>query len=153
MIKTIQGNILEATAGIIVHGCNAQGGPVGGLAKAIFDQYPAAQTAHENLVYAYTDKMSMLGKCSYYRTSNPNLIICNAVTQLFPGAGSLSYDAIESCFKEVATLMEVISSTEGSMPILFPKIGAGIAGGNWNIIEMIIDETVGKDHECILYVL
>jgi O-acetyl-ADP-ribose deacetylase (regulator of RNase III) len=33
----------------------------------------------------------------------------------------------------------------------YPKIGAGLAGGDWNIISSIIDkELIGEDHTLVL---
>lgn len=150
MFKTIQGNILDAAKGIIVHGCNATDGPVGGLAAAVFEKYPQSQLMHND--HVNTAWIPPLGTISVYKVSD-ELIIVNAITQRLPGAGTLSYDAVLECFKHVDSLANHIEeATQIQLPILYPKIGAGIAGGNWNIISTIIQETIGH-RECVLYTI
>jgi hypothetical protein len=39
------------------------------------------------------------------------------------------------------------------LALCFPMIGAGLGGGNWKIIEAIINETVPKDIETRCYQL
>ena len=37
--------------------------------------------------------------------------------------------------------------------IAIPKIGCGLAGGDWNIVEQLINDTVGDDLEIWVYEL
>jgi O-acetyl-ADP-ribose deacetylase (regulator of RNase III) len=43
--------------------------------------------------------------------------------------------------------------TESYPEIAIPKIGAGLAGGNWEIISRIIDDATGDDLDVYVYYL
>ena len=67
-------------------------------------------------------------------------IIVNAVTQDgFGRDGSryVDYDAIETCFRKINDRVDVWEVAEVAMP----RIGAGLGGGDWSIIEKIIVST------------
>lgn len=154
IIEEVRGNILNVTRGIIVHGCNATAGEVSGLAAQVFAAYPEAQVAHNNLAMSERFASLVLGKISVF-SPNAGLYIVNAITQSAPGGGSLSYDAMIKCFDKVKLLAADYAESQrynGNLPIVLPRIGAGIAGGNWNIIRTIIEE-VFVDNSVILYTL
>lgn len=150
MIKTVRGNILNASEGIIVHGCNSVGQMAGGLAAQVANRYPEALGVYVEQYYSRLTKAGKpygldLGSITFTAVEDRKFIV-NAVTQLYPGSGTLSYAAIYQCFMAVRRMTEVVD-----LPILFPQIGAGIAGGNWDTIYEIIDTTVG-DLDCTLYI-
>lgn len=160
MLTYIKGDLLAQPKGILVHGCNGTTLPAGGIAGAIFAKWPGAEDAHRQGVWRLTssEPKDALGTISVYipdyEGDVPDLIIINAITQSLPGAGTLSYDAIRDCFEEVGDYLTFYKPYFGNdMPIIIPKIGAGIAGGNWNIIERIIDKTISTEHEVNVYVL
>lgn len=74
-----------------------------------------------------------------------DLIIVNAITQKYygnDGTRYVDYDAVRLCFRHVAKF-----SRNVFMPIHYPAIGAGLAGGDWDIISAIIDEELENlDH-------
>jgi O-acetyl-ADP-ribose deacetylase (regulator of RNase III) len=140
-IKYRKGNLLDLTAGVIVHGCNMQGVMGSGVAKAIKDKYPKCYTAYvEGLNY----DCKLLGDVIWYVDVEKEITIANALTQEFYGRNPqtvyVSYDAISSCFKEVVKCNKGFND-----PIYFPKIGAGLGGGDWSIIEQLINDTDPKD--------
>ena len=47
----------------------------------------------------------------------------------------IDYEALRSCLNAVAAHTD--------SPVVMPKIGAGLGGGDWTVIEKIIDETLG----------
>ena len=67
-----------------------------------------------------------------------SLIVVNAYTQFFPGK-HLDYQALTLCLRKM-------NYTFISKHIGLPQIGAGIAGGNWEVILNII-KTELKDCE------
>ena len=88
-----------------------------------------------SVVWAYEDGMGR-GNC---RTVG-NMITQN---QWHPSYGvNADYDAIRSCFKEVdKRVVDLHYGTVREPPrIGMVKIGAGLAGGDWSIIEKIIEE-------------
>jgi O-acetyl-ADP-ribose deacetylase (regulator of RNase III) len=67
-------------------------------------------------------------------------IIVNAITQDGFGRDGkvyVNYDAIERCFKTINDRVHSWEVTEVALPF----IGAGLGGGDWNVIEEIINRT------------
>lgn len=139
MIEYRKGDLLNIKRGIIVHGCNAQGVMGSGVAKAVKEMYPGAFTQYSNDVMT---NWAGLGDISVYTAVPGELIIVSAITQEFygrePNTRYVSYDAIELCFARVFVLAEYIG-----VSVHIPKIGAGLAQGNWNIISTIIESLQG----------
>lgn len=147
-MKTIKGDILTIDRGIIVHGCNSHGVFGAGIALQIKKQFP-------DVFKTYARSNLTLGHITYLEVAESKYIV-NAITQQSTGIGKqISYDAIEDCFTRVVQLHKILSNKPENkdLPICFPLIGAGLGGGNWNIIEKIISETIPSDIETILYVL
>jgi O-acetyl-ADP-ribose deacetylase (regulator of RNase III) len=159
MIKSLTGNLLAITDGIIVHGCNPYPGGEGGLARLIFDKFPRAFNAHEAAMAEVAKVMQIYGRASRdgkvcncppmdvaLGTTSlamyDNLTIINAVTQSQPGSGSLSYTAIGDCFDAVRETALILGQSNRPNHIYFPMIGAGIAGGDWSIILPIIEKAL-----------
>lgn len=145
-------DILSATRGIIVHGCNATDLPAGGLARLIFEKYPYAEKAHHATInnYSLIQRRDALGQISILEQTD-DLHIVNAITQRLPGQGTLSYVAIQKCMVRINEYANQLRDNGIILPILFPKIGAGIAGGDWDKISYIIDQTIDKHHTTILF--
>jgi O-acetyl-ADP-ribose deacetylase (regulator of RNase III) len=135
MIHYKQGNLLDVTSGIIVHGCNMQGVMGAGVAKAISTTYPDCFVVYKR----YLDKFNIkLGDVIYYYDNNDELLIANALTQKYYGTSKrhVNYAAIVNSFQKIIQ----VAHLENFKTINVPKIGAGLAGGNWDIIaDLIID--------------
>ena len=134
----------------IAHGVNCSGGFGSGIAGQIALKYPTVK-------WDYLIQMKKginLGEI-YGSIVGDNRIIYNCATQLKYGRHPLdeklgmycSYDAIKS----VALELEMISRL-CHVSIGIPKIGAGLAGGDWNVIEAIFKE-VFTDINIYVYVL
>ena len=140
-IKTQVGNLMNVTAGHIVHGCNAQGVMGSGVALAVKNKYPEAYKAYKEV---YDAGNLYLGE-SYPGAVKSDLVIWNAVTQNLYGhkVRMVSYDAIQTCFESVN---QWITENKGMVltpeEVHIPMIGAARGGGNWNIIKTIIEETL-----------
>ena len=134
------GNLLDVTSGHIVHGCNAQGVMGSGVALAVKRKYPKA---YGDYIIEYQSNGLELGHCYPY-CPTPELIIWNAITQ--EGFGkptrNCSYDAIQTCFDQINLAVSILEEIGVVPEIHIPLIGAGLGGGNWNIISTIIEETV-----------
>ena len=105
-----------------------------GIAKAIKAEFPAAYEA--DLSTRRGDR-AKLGTCTFAEIdlNGSPLIVVNAYTQFdYRGRGpKVDYDAVRSCFRW-------IKRHHSGRRIGFPKIGAGLAGGDWTKISAIIDE-------------
>lgn len=149
MITRWKGDLLAVKQGILVHGCNCVGVMGAGIAAQVARRWPAVEAAYVVHCEDLGDKA--LGTITFHDL-NPGLFIINAMTQLAPGLGKqVSYDAVELCFKRILQIYEM--GHYWDVPLCFPALGAGLAGGKWPIIEAIIDETIPDRIEKRLYIL
>lgn len=137
-ITTRIGNLLTSVhEGHMVHGANAQGVMGSGYAKSLKEMYPLAYQDYRDI---YEDDGLELGTAYPYMPST-KLVIWNAITQEYYGqpGRNCSYDAIETCFADINAA--VLSLDEVVKEIHIPLLGAGLGGGNWEIIREIIEQT------------
>ena len=143
-MKKKKGNLitmaLEDKFDVIIHGCNCFCTMGAGIARSIKAAYPEAYQA--DLATKAGDR-SKLGTISYALCNG--VWVVNAYTQYRYGRGMhTDYDAISKAFKLIA------SKTKPGKRIGYPAIGAGLGGGNWNIISEIIDkEFEGLNHTLV----
>lgn len=143
IVKTVKGDLLklfkDGEFDAIAHGCNCFHMMGAGIAAQISKQFPAALEADKR--QTMSGDYSKLGDYSRILTAHGWII--NAYTQFHSGfvGRDILYPSIEKAFtrvnKYVAPVLEFVSDSELSLGI--PKIGAGIAGGDWKVIEEIIN--------------
>lgn len=154
-MKEITGNLLDlAESGefeIIAHGCNCFHTMNSGIAKDIHKRYPEVYQADvEGSKYGDESKLGTLTKCN---TKNFGFLVINCYTQFRYGSNGAyerycDYGAIRSCMSKIR---EYVQNTYS--PVLWteiriglPLIGCGRAGGQWHIVEKIVeDELKGLD--------
>ncbi|MDM8565308.1 macro domain-containing protein [Candidatus Halobeggiatoa sp. HSG11] len=149
-MKEIKGDIIklaiEGKLDVIVHGCNCFCNMGAGIAKSIKAAFPEAYQADLKTVKGSRTKLGTIGYAEI-KKANHKIIIVNAYTQYnYKGRGrQVDYDAMKSCFKE-------IKEKFSGLKICFPKIGAGLAGGDWETISKIIEsELAGEDCTLVTY--
>lgn len=128
-IEYRKGDLFSTEIRHITHGCNAQGVMGSGVAKIIRDKYPEAYNA-------YAGKKWRLGQIQLVQ-SNDKMII-NAITQEFYGRDDkryVNYDAVALAFEQINIYFDLIPNGILAMPL----IGAGLGGGDWKVIEAIIE--------------
>jgi O-acetyl-ADP-ribose deacetylase (regulator of RNase III) len=150
-MNTEQGDLialaLDGRFDVIVHGCNCFCTMGGGIARVIQEEFPEAYAA--DLVTVKGDR-NKLGDFSFatVKRNDREITIVNGYTQFhFHGADVLvDYDAVRRLFAK-------IKKRFSGRRIGYPKIGAGLAGGNWQRLAAIINEELaGEDHTLVLYV-
>lgn len=156
-IKYIKGSLLDTDAKIIVHGCNCQGVMGSGVAKQIKEKYPQAYNAYKNYEESVGLKLGYVipAFCTGGRW------VLNCLTQEYYGRNVnkvyVDYNAISRCFREVASLCNYFIGFNKSYKynlIAMPKIGCGLANGDWNIVSKIIEEELcDKGFEVLVYEL
>ncbi len=148
-MQTRSGDLIAlAKAGefdVIVHGCNCQCAMDAGIAKQIKAEFPAAYAAD----CATPKSAEKLGQISTAQIdcNGHALTVVNAYTQVhWRGSGVLAdYDAIRLAMRRIKTQFS-------GRRIAYPKIGAGLARGDWARIARIIDEELaGETHTLVLY--
>ena len=134
---------------VVVHGCNCfcrmKRGIAPQMAKAFgCDRFPLEGKEFEG------DK-EKLGQIEYQRvilSTDKELIVVNAYTQYHwntpgPSGIPLDYDALWSCFVKVNDAFQ-------GKKVGIPKIGAGLAGGDWQKVESILKEVCGDLGELVV---
>ena len=142
-IKYVKGDLLEAPERCILHGCNAQGVMGSGVAKLIRAKWPSAYLAYK--ASEQYDGMR-LGVITYAHQDDGKLIF-NGITQEFygrvPNHCYVSYWAVKEVMQDMNFLAKSLDEyfeKQGVPSIAMPMIGAGLGGGNWEIISKIIEE-------------
>ena len=142
MIQIIKGDATEPIKkpAIIAHICNTAGRWGRGFVVPLGEKYPMAKSAYLSLP-EYT-----LGKIQVINCGN-DIVVVNMIAQygIFPmnGIPPIRYDAVRQCLIKVhnKALLECRS-------VHMPKIGSGLAGGDWKTIYKIIQDifdTFGVD--------
>lgn len=122
---------------IIAHGCNAQGKMRSGFAKTV-------RSLNEGVFTSYIKSGHKLGTVSYFELYH-NIYVANCITQQYygyDGAKYTSYDAVDSCFKQINEFIKQKLPNNKRAQLFFPKIGAVLGGGNLEIINKIIDVNI-----------
>jgi O-acetyl-ADP-ribose deacetylase (regulator of RNase III) len=150
-MKIICGDLIElAKAGeldVIVQGCNCQCRMGRGIALTIKQQFPEAVAADMQTVTGDRAKLGTFTTAKIDRDGY-NFTIVNGYTQFhWQGEGVLAdYDAIRSVFRQVKVQFS-------GQRIGYPKLGAGLARGDWAIISQIItEELAGENHIFVEFV-
>lgn len=156
MITIVRKNLLSVTEGIILHGVNCQGVMGSGVALQIRNKYPIVYDKYisifNKLKEENIDKRALLGTVQDVRI-NKDLYVFNCFTQLYYGKDNniryVDYEALENCLKTTIKTYNIIKLVNPNFKsaIAFPKIGAGLANGEWTIIKEIIENTLGKHSE------
>ncbi|HAO6451770.1 TPA: macro domain-containing protein, partial [Listeria monocytogenes] len=123
---------------IIAHICNDVGGWGKGFVLAISRKWKEPEKAYRKW---YKDKNDFkLGEVQLIPVTD-YISICNMIGQKGTKTASkgapIRYEAVENCLEK---LSEIAKEQQAS--IHMPRIGCGLAGGKWEIIEPIIRKTL-----------
>lgn len=158
-MKIVKADLIQiplfSEADVILHGCNCFCTMGAGLAKQIKGFYPEAYAVDQKTIKGDKKKLGSISYAKIIRSSaktplykkvgnknvlqhpDVNFYVVNCYTQYKywgkPGEVHADYEAIRECLKNVREKFsdEVIA---------YPKIGAGLANGDWSIISEIIEE-------------
>ena len=145
-MKGIQGDIVKMALNgefdFIIHGCNCECAMNGGIAKQIKKAFPVVYEADARTESCDARKMGRLSYTKVKLRTEKRLIIVNGYTQLLAG-GQVNYVALRKVMRDV-------KQNFFGTRIGYPKIGSGLAGGEWVIIEDIIKEELNdEDHTLV----
>jgi len=145
-MKTVKGDLIKMALNdefdVIVHGCNCHCCMGAGIADTIANTFPKALIADCKTTVGDDSKLG-----TYSTAFEKNVVVVNAYTQYDYTHNKIDvdYDAVRECF-------QAIKKEFTGTRIGYPLIGAGLAGGDWNIISKIIDEELdGEDHTLVLF--
>lgn len=135
MIRYNNGDIRTAKSGFIIQGCNAMNSHGSGLAKSISEKWPQVkQKYHE-----FYDRKGYLNLGEFdVIPVEDRVSVVNLISQDnygYDGSLYVSYAAIEVGLENIIKYIERESLEK---TIHLPKIGCGLAGGDWTVVENII---------------
>ena len=146
MIHYLVGDATDPQVGgnkIIAHVCNDVGGWGRGFVLSLSKRWPEPEHRYRNgqeltlgtVLFVSVSHGSWLFDGTTYVA---NMIGQHGVRHADDGTPPIRYDAIEACLARVRTFIEQI----GSASVHMPRIGCGLAGGKWSVIEPIIERTL-----------
>jgi len=149
IINYVEGDCLESVVEglkFIPHVCNDIGGYGSGFVAALNARWDAPRVNykkwHSDKIWKVGDTSIpfALGQVQYVQVEPKNTIICNMIGQHMMGQDEkgnapIRYLAVAQAMDRVR---KVVSKNGGS--IHAPMFGAGLAGGDWNILEALIQE-------------
>ena len=147
MLKLVPGDLFKATDyGALIHGCNCFNTMGGGVAAIVAKVYPEAMMVDDLTKIGDESKLGKFTYCNVDHAYSGNLLtVVNAYTQFQPGR-NYDYAAIESAL----TGIDRVLSRE--IVVAMPKIGAGIAGGDWDIIQKIMEKAFFYRNAIVYYI-
>ena len=155
MIIYKQGDLLLGPEKYIVHGCNAQGGMGTGIALQIKQKYPEVFDVYRS---AYEEHNQLFLGDTIPAVAEDGKVVFNCITQDRYGRNKsivyVDYDAVRKCLIEVNNTIRDNNSIRLNhhTEVAMPKIGCGLANGDWAVVEAIINEVM-IDCQPIVYTL
>lgn len=171
-MKTIKGDLiklaLQGEFDIIMHGCNCFCVQKSGIARQMVEHFKTNDRdlykkeskifsgvrlklgtieGHQHIVKTETDSG---------RYTTIGIKVYNAYTQYYHARNApqgltvyLDYGALRSCLKD---LKHRVTNSFKTQRIGLPKIGCGLAGGDWNTVKRIIEQELqGLDVTIVEY--
>lgn len=133
--KDILSDISDAPTAIL-HGCNCFHTMGAGIAKYLAGRFPKIREVDKATPYGDKSKLGTFSKARYY-----NITIYNCYTQFRYGRNGsfVDYSAVIKCLQAVRRDLLWRYNNLSNVDIRAPKIGCGLAGGGWHLIELIFD--------------
>lgn len=149
-MKTIKGDLiklaLQGNFEVIIHGCNCFNTMGSGIAKQIRSELPEAWGADQRTVKGDKRKLGW-GTRAIIERPEITFTVVNGYTQYKYGTDRMHVD-----YKAVRSLFKIVKKNFSGKRIAYPMIGAGLAGGDWEVISTIINEELeGEDHTLVLF--
>ena len=121
----------------VIHGANCVSTMNSGVAKQIKQVFPGAYDVDKNDKRTPLEK---IGDFSYWRSEDKKLTIINAYTQYDYGTDyrRVEYGSIKRAFEGIFSHRRFTHLDK----VATVKIGAGLGGGNWDIISTIIEDII-----------
>lgn len=120
---------------IIAHICNDQNKWGSGFVVALSKRWKKPEKVYRE------KKFYRLGTVDYIDVEN-EIFVANMIAQHntgidYNGDIPLRYSALVDCLRDLDEMAEHLNAS-----VHMPKIGSGLSGGNWDVIEQIIRETL-----------
>jgi len=150
IITNREGDALTTTADVLAHVVNTQGVMGAGIAAQIRKKWPSVYDHYKKLLEVSTRKGSWCLGGSYNVPTgpgtDPSLIVCNLFAQdsIERGKRNLNYEALYTALEHCKAEMKNLKLYSLAIPY---KMGAGLAGGDWNIVLAMVMSIFENDPE------
>ncbi|WP_421783406.1 ImmA/IrrE family metallo-endopeptidase [Kiloniella litopenaei] len=141
-IRFIHGNALEPRGDGLKIVCQMVNDKAlrwgGGIARLSATKFPKAQKEFTRDIQLIPSN-ERLG-CIHFSSEQDDIIIASLVAQAGFGRSSfprIRYGALKTCLDQLVQKAKVLSAS-----VHMPRIGAGSAGGEWNVIEELIEDSL-----------
>jgi len=157
MVTYVKGDATKPIGGgkkIIAHVCNDEGGWGSGFVLALNKMSPEPKRIYRHWYNYWTNKSQFflfipLGTTQWAKVSD-DIYVANMVAQhrtIKSVDKPICYKSLENALEKVADFAISHDAT-----VHMPRIGCGLAGGDWNVVESIINRTLTlRDVEVIVY--
>ena len=148
MIKYIKGDATSPVGEgnkVIAHISNDVGGWGAGFVLALSKRWiqPEAHYRAEAKKLTKENPYLTLGDVQFVQVEN-NIVVANMIGQHLTVSRTketpIRYEAVKKCLEEVNEFCMLNNAT-----LHAPRFGSGLAGGDWNKIEAIINSTMSVD--------
>ena len=134
---------------VITHICNDIGGWGKGFVLALSKKWKMPEEAYRQ--WYKSQEEFTLGAVQFVNVENElyvaNMIGQQGIYKNTNGLPPIRYEAVRQCLKKVAWF-----AMEQKASIHMPRIGCGLAGGKWELIEQIIkEELIDKEIAVTVY--
>lgn len=151
MIETIEGDVryqpFESVIRYIPHCCNDIGVMGSGVAKALYEEWPAVRHRYLAMPNMVLGEMEIIWGSIDTRIANmigQHKVMVgrdeNGIAIGEDGQPPVRYDALRECMNKVANNIVENQEKGNTCEIHTPKFGADLAGGDWEVIEGMISE-------------
>jgi O-acetyl-ADP-ribose deacetylase (regulator of RNase III) len=134
------------TPAIIAHICNNRGGWGAGFSGALSRRWNGAEQVYRQ---SFRFGNPRLGSSQTVWVTK-SILVVNMIAQngySKPGKPAIDYPALAVCLSDLAAVAKPYN-----MPVHMPRIGTGLAGGDWTVIEpLIVAELCEKGVEVYVY--
>jgi O-acetyl-ADP-ribose deacetylase (regulator of RNase III) len=110
----------------------------GGFATAVRRRFPAAHDAFQKWAQGSPDRLRLAAV--HFAPLSPGVELCSMVAQHGIGGGHLlrlRYEALQECLRQAAA-----HALKEAEDVHMPRIGSGLAGGSWDLVQEIVVETL-----------
>lgn len=132
MLRIVNGDLLKAKEGYILHQVNCQGAMNSGVAKQIRAKYPNVYREYKLLCDKKEEKEKLLGHAQFIVTEDYKTVI-NLFGQVNFGRGTRQTNYRGFMF----AMLKVLSLVEGDIALPY-KIGSDRGGADWKMIETFL---------------
>lgn len=141
----------ETTTVFLPHVCNNRGVFGSGFVVPLAKNFPSARTLYQNWHHGASTSDAKYAGGSAFKlgatqiievSAKPRILVFNMIAQELGGIRPLHYNMLARCMDQVAEHRELYPNAT----IHCPLFGAGLAGGNWDIIEELIDDCWLRNH-------